>query len=49
MTVSKTRGFGDNEKLVSYLPLSHVAAQMIDIIASMIYGFQVFFANPDAL
>lgn len=29
--------------------MSHVAAQVIDIIASMIYGIQVFFAGPDAL
>ncbi|XP_010003883.1 PREDICTED: long-chain-fatty-acid--CoA ligase ACSBG2 [Chaetura pelagica] len=37
------------ELVVSYLPLSHVAAQMTDIWAAMTFGVQVFFAQPDAL
>jgi long-subunit acyl-CoA synthetase (AMP-forming) len=37
-TTSKKYTGGDNERLVSYLPLSHVAAQIIDIIGSMISG-----------
>uniref|UniRef100_A0A8B9FZF4 Long-chain-fatty-acid--CoA ligase ACSBG2 n=2 Tax=Amazona collaria TaxID=241587 RepID=A0A8B9FZF4_9PSIT len=37
------------ELVVSYLPLSHVAAQMTDIWLPMIHGAQVFFAQPDAL
>lgn len=34
---------------VSYLPLSHIAAQMLDIIAPMSHGGCVWFARPDAL
>ena len=37
------------EKLVSYLPLSHVAAQMMDIYLPLINGGETWFANPDAL
>lgn len=37
------------EVLVSYLPLSHVAAQMIDITFPVAYGASVYFARPDAL
>jgi len=35
--------------LVSYLPLSHIAAQMLDLHCPMVTGSQVFFAKPDAL
>lgn len=38
-----------NERIVSYLPLSHVAAQMIDISGSLISGGEVTFATADAL
>ncbi|XP_044161962.1 long-chain-fatty-acid--CoA ligase ACSBG2 isoform X3 [Bufo gargarizans] len=37
------------EIVVSYLPLSHVAAQMIDIWLTMKYGGATYFAMPDAL
>ncbi|XP_009985007.1 PREDICTED: long-chain-fatty-acid--CoA ligase ACSBG2 [Tauraco erythrolophus] len=37
------------ELVVSYLPLSHIAAQMSDIWLAMTFGVQVFFAQPDAL
>ncbi|NWI63722.1 ACBG2 ligase, partial [Todus mexicanus] len=37
------------ELVVSYLPLSHIAAQMTDIWWPMTFGVQVFFAQPDAL
>ncbi|CAG9796581.1 unnamed protein product [Diatraea saccharalis] len=37
------------ERLVSFLPLSHVAAQVLDIYTSMTKGISVFFAQPDAL
>lgn len=41
---------GDGEmRLVSYLPMSHVVAQLIDIIGSARWGAHVYFANPDAL
>lgn len=37
------------ESYVSYLPLSHVAGQMIDVVSSVILGGHVYFAQPDAL
>ncbi|KAK2542322.1 Acsbg2 [Columba guinea] len=37
------------ERVVSYLPLSHIAAQMADIWLAVTFGAQVFFAQPDAL
>lgn len=37
------------ELVVSYLPLSHVAAQMIDIWLPVAFGVQTCFAQPDAL
>lgn len=38
-----------NDRVVSYLPLSHVAAQLIDIHYSIFAGSCVYFAQPDAL
>jgi long-chain-fatty-acid--CoA ligase ACSBG len=38
-----------NEVFVSYLPLSHVAAQILDIFVPLIHGVTVYFAQPDAL
>ena len=38
-----------NERMVSYLPLSHVASQVIDIASSLITGAEVSFAEPTAL
>lgn len=37
------------EVLVSYLPLSHVAAQIIDIFISLTIAATVYFADKDAL
>ncbi|XP_067872508.1 long-chain-fatty-acid--CoA ligase ACSBG2 isoform X3 [Heterodontus francisci] len=37
------------EAIISYLPLSHIAAQMIDIWLSIKFGGTVYFAQPDAL
>ena len=38
-----------NEKVVSYLPLSHVAAQQNDIVGSLSVKSLLAFARPDAL
>ncbi|KJE96538.1 hypothetical protein CAOG_06845 [Capsaspora owczarzaki ATCC 30864] len=38
-----------NEQAVSYLPLSHVAAQMTDIHMPMLHGATTWFAQADAL
>ncbi len=35
--------------MISYLPLSHVAAQMMDIHAPLHTGLTIHFAQPDAL
>ena len=37
------------EKIVSYLPLSHIAAQMIDIYMPLICAGETWFAEPTAL
>ncbi|XP_047117029.1 very long-chain-fatty-acid--CoA ligase bubblegum [Schistocerca piceifrons] len=37
------------DSLVSYLPLSHIAAQIVDIYVSMSYAVAVYFADKDAL
>ncbi|XP_048225043.1 LOW QUALITY PROTEIN: long-chain-fatty-acid--CoA ligase ACSBG1 [Perognathus longimembris pacificus] len=37
------------EVVVSYLPLSHIAAQMYDLWTGIQWGAQVCFAQPDAL
>ncbi|KAK7467966.1 hypothetical protein BaRGS_00036809 [Batillaria attramentaria] len=34
---------------VSYLPLSHIAAQMLDMYGTICFGGTLFFAQPDAL
>lgn len=36
-------------RLISYLPLSHVAGLFGDIITPVMTGYHVFFALPDAL
>ncbi|XP_071575052.1 very long-chain-fatty-acid--CoA ligase bubblegum [Temnothorax nylanderi] len=38
-----------SEFIVSYLPLSHVAAQLIDIMANITLATTVYFADPGAL
>lgn len=37
------------ERFVSFLPLSHIAAQIIDLHAPMYLGGATYFAQPDAL
>lgn len=39
----------EHEEVVSYLPLSHVAAQVLDIFIPMLYAGTVYFAQPNAL
>lgn len=40
---------GEQERGVSYLPLSHVAAQLQDVTGAMMEGMHVYFAEPSAL
>jgi long-chain-fatty-acid--CoA ligase ACSBG len=44
--VSKTDG---PERGVSYLPLSHVAAQLQDVTGAMMDAMHIYFAEPTAL
>eukprot|EP00981_Chlorochromonas_danica_P012258 scaffold4731_cov175-Ochromonas_danica.AAC.4 len=37
------------DRVVSYLPLSHIAAQLIDIFCMMVIAGATYFAQPDAL
>ena len=50
-TQLKTMGrpLDNNDHMISYLPLSHIAAQMLDMHCPMQRGVQVWFAQPDAL
>ncbi|XP_048845362.1 long-chain-fatty-acid--CoA ligase ACSBG2-like isoform X2 [Brienomyrus brachyistius] len=48
-TVNLSDGAVSQEEIVSYLPLSHIAAQMIDIWLTMRIGGVAYFAQPDAL
>ncbi|XP_066499586.1 long-chain-fatty-acid--CoA ligase ACSBG2 isoform X1 [Hoplias malabaricus] len=47
--VRLTEADQSQEVVISYLPLSHVAAQMIDIWITMRVGGATYFAQPDAL
>jgi long-chain-fatty-acid--CoA ligase ACSBG len=42
-------GIDNTDKMVSYLPLSHIAAQMLDIHCPMFTGYAVAFADSNAL
>ncbi len=37
------------DRMVSFLPLSHIAAQLLDIHGAIMWGYCVHFAKPDAL
>ena len=37
------------DHVISYLPLSHVAGLMLDVVAAVVSGNTVWFAQPDAL
>jgi long-chain-fatty-acid--CoA ligase ACSBG len=50
MLLITRRGFMDNsDHMISYLPLSHIAAQMLDMHMPLSTGCQIHFAQPDAL
>ncbi|XP_069505657.1 long-chain-fatty-acid--CoA ligase ACSBG2 isoform X2 [Ambystoma mexicanum] len=48
-TVHLKEATDQQEIVVSYLPLSHIAAQMIDVWLPMKFGGATYFAQPDAL
>lgn len=49
--ILKTTGINEkqSEKIVSYLPLSHIAAQMLDLYMPLVNGGQTWFADSLAL
>jgi len=38
-----------DRRIVSYLPLSHVAGQILDIMSNILFGVHVYFADATAL
>jgi len=42
-------GLNDKDHMISYLPLSHIAAQQLDCFFPLVKGYTVSFARPDAL
>jgi len=42
-------GLNDRGRILSLLPLSHVAAQLLDLIVCVHFGGSLFFADPSAL
>ena len=43
------REYNNDDHLVSYLPLNHIAAQILDLHIGIATGTQAWFAQPDAL
>jgi long-chain-fatty-acid--CoA ligase ACSBG len=46
---SRYQSMNPSDIMISYLPLSHIAAQMLDLHIPMYTGTQIYFAQPDAL
>ncbi len=47
--VTEAQAMNSNNKIVSYLPLSHIAGLEFDLFTMITIGTQVYFAKPDAL
>ena len=45
----KNSGLIGKGRLISMLPLSHVAAQLVDLVLCIKFGLSVFFTDPSAL
>ena len=45
----KPNAIGPHNRVVSYLPLSHIAGLAFDILLHMMNVSELFFARPDAL
>ena len=40
---------GPEQVFLTYLPLSHIAAQLLDLMMACVSGGTLYFATPDAL
>ena len=49
LTEEKPELVGPSNRLVSYLPLSHIAGLFSDILMHLMHGCELYFARPDAL
>ena len=49
MERDRPESVGQHNRIVSYLPLSHIAGLFFDLILQMGFACEVFFARPDAL
>jgi long-chain-fatty-acid--CoA ligase ACSBG len=49
LSVTPRGKLDENDVMISYLPLSHIAAQMLDMHLPLVTGGQTYFAQPDAL
>lgn len=41
--------FNEDDRIVSYLPLSHIAGLVNDVVSHVYIGHKLYFARPDAL
>ncbi len=47
--VNKMEVFSEEDRSVSYLPLSHIAALLVDVHGPIYIGCEVYFAQPDVM
>jgi long-subunit acyl-CoA synthetase (AMP-forming) len=47
--LGKALALNENDRVVSYLPLSHIAEQAVSLWGPMQFGYSTFFARPDVL
>ena len=49
MTVRRPKGVYGKGIYVNFLPLNHIAAQILDLIIPLKHAYAFYFAQPDAL
>lgn len=49
LLASRKKSMDPTDIMISYLPLSHIAAQILDMHVPIEIGMQIYFAQPDAL